>query len=487
MSSSYRKQIQTVLAIEIGIVVVACLIAFGFWAGVCDKTWQSCIGQNPSTAPVNFLLLSLIRPVIFTPMIILARVAGESFGTIGGTFMTALGATLSCLVIYLPAKYLGKRMVNPWLASNLPATWQLIRTQDYKITFALRVFPFMPFDIVSLVGGVTDVRLKSMLFTTFIGTLPEAYLFSRLHGSSDHLITSTISNLGVFSTSILGILTLWEFLSRKRGNSLWLRLKGVYVEIVGELRMNNDIVKRQTYSGDKTPIILLYGFFSSRKSLTILERLLSMQGFQVLTFNLGGLFGVFFTSDIPDTAKFIDYKIKRQIERHGFKKVRIVAHSKGGLVALWWVMKLGGDKVCDQIITLGTPFKGTWLSYLALVTPLGFFWRDVWQMRPGSEFLKEIRETPIPKNVSIYSFYSDLDKVSPGECGKFDPTPPNSQVFPVEMNGIAHFDFLARRQVAERLGDILRSTGYDPHADHLANDRIAVPVKEPSKDHSSTG
>jgi uncharacterized membrane protein YdjX (TVP38/TMEM64 family) len=461
MTSSFRKQIQTVLAIETAIITVACLIAYAFWAGVCDKTWQSCVGESTDTAAVNYLFLSIVRPIVFTPVMFLARVAGEAFGTFGGTIMTAVGATLSCLVVFLPAKYLGKRLVNPWLAANLPATWQLIRTQDYKVCFALRMIPIVPFDLVSLLVGVADFRLKTTLLMTFIGVLPEAYLYSRLANGGQPMIYGTISTLAVFGVAILTPLLAMEFIARKRGNSLWHRLKNVYLEIVEEVKTNNDIVKRHQFSNDKTPVILLYGFFASRKSLTILERLLSLQGHQVLTFNLGGMFGVFFTRDIPETAMFIDYKIKRQIERYGFKKVRIVAHSKGGLVALWWLMKLGGHRYCDQVITLGTPYRGTWLTYLALVTPLGFMWRDVWQMRPGSEFLKELHDSDIPDGVEIYSLYSDKDRVSTGRNGMFSPTKECKRVIPVPMHKVSHFEFLSRRDVAERLSEILNSKGYD--------------------------
>ena len=60
---------------------------------------------------------------------------------------------------------------------------------------------------------------------------------------------------------------------------------------------------------------------------------------------------------------------------------------------------------------MGTPFAGTRYTYLALVTPLGFLWRDVWQMRPGSLFLKSIHDVEVPEDVDIYCLHSFKDKV----------------------------------------------------------------------------
>lgn len=458
MQNSYRRQLQTVLAIESTIIAIACLIAYAFWAGVCDKTWQSCIGDDQRYAGIHFLILAIVRPFVFTPVAILARVSGEAFGTLGGTLMTAVGATLSCLVLTLPAKYIGKRLVNPWLAANLPATWQLFRTQDYKVVFAARLIPILPFDILSVLFGVMDFRFKSILIYTFVGTIPEAYMFAKLSQTDDsYLISATISTLLMFAGATLVTLFVYEFGARKRGTGLWQRSKQMYQEIVYEARLNNDIIKKYSYSPDETPVLLLYGFFSSRKSLSIIERLLSHQGMKVLTFNLGGLLGTFFTSDIQDTAKFIDEKLKRQFERHGFKKIHIVAHSKGGLVALWWLLRLGGSKYCDKVVTMGTPFAGSRLTYLALVTPLGLLWRDVWQMRPGSEFLAELRSLKVPEGLDIYCLHSTEDRVATGEKGLFKPLENANRIHSIAMNKVAHFEFLSRRDVAEQLGSILRS------------------------------
>ncbi|HMR50546.1 MAG TPA: hypothetical protein PKE40_15140 [Arachnia sp.] len=42
----------------------------------------------------------------------------------------------------------------------------------------------------------------------------------------------------------------------------------------------------------------------------------------------------------------------------GNRRVIVVAHSMGGLVARWWWGVLGGHRVCDGLITVGTPHRG---------------------------------------------------------------------------------------------------------------------------------
>lgn len=42
----------------------------------------------------------------------------------------------------------------------------------------------------------------------------------------------------------------------------------------------------------------------------------------------------------------------------GERRVVVVAHSMGGLVARWWWGVLGGHRVCEALITVGTPHRG---------------------------------------------------------------------------------------------------------------------------------
>lgn len=448
-----RRQFRTVLMIELLILSGMLLAGYSFWQSMCGETLQSCMGDS-SFPQLRFLGLSLIRPFFFSPVLLMAIVGGANFGPIWGTILTAFGAAMAALLVYLIGHYIGKRLVRPWLSTNLPNTWQLIRTQDYKLIFILRWIPIFPFDLMSFLFGVADFHAKRVFLFSFLGCLPTVFLFANLASATDvTVIGHSILHILLFSVLTAVPLLVYEYIYRKNGSSLWTQLKRVYYEIFYEVQVNNEIIKRRVYHTERIPIILLYGFFSSRRTLTVLERLLAQRGFDVMSFNLGGLFGVFFTRGIKETAEFLDRKVRRQIQRYNFEKVHIVAHSKGGLVALWWILRMGGHKYCDRVITMGTPFKGSWYTYLALVTPLGFFWKDVWQMRPGSRFLKELHHSPVYENVRIYNLYSIKDKVARGREGIFD-YPGKVQAIP--MHHLTHFEFLYRRVVGDILTTILR-------------------------------
>ncbi len=454
MKLGTKLQIGTVLTVELIFLGCTVLFSYAFWNAICDNTLASCIGAegpNPKHPITTFLLLSIIRPFTFTPLTFFAVLAGKAFGTIPGMLLTAVSGFVSSIVIFLLAKYVGHHFVKPWLLKNLPDTWNFLRSQDYKIVFFTRLLPVLPFDFVTLVFGLLNFRGRSVYWATFLGVMPEAYFVAHLADPQKSLLRSMM--MVMLTVAILGGVV--EFLVRKKGSSLWLGLKAMYRELRYEVQQNNEIVKRNTFDKKKPPILILYGFFSTRRALTALEERLEELGFEVMTFNQGGLFNAFFTRSIVETAVFIDKKIKRQMERHDFKKIPIVAHSKGGLVALWWLLKLGGQQFCDTVITMGVPFKGTWLTLFPLMTPLGLLWRDIWEMRPGSAFLKELHKTPIPDNLRIYCMYSENDKVTPAEHGIFMSEHYLGHVIPVPMHQMSHFDYLLKKKTAKVLADIL--------------------------------
>lgn len=453
---NYLRQISVVIVIEILIIITAIYLSSSFWSRVCSNSVVSCL-TDKNLSIVDFFLLSMWRPFILTPLPVFSLMSGNLFGASLGTFVAAVGATLSCLPMYFLAKLVGNKMVSPWLNSNLPQTLKFLKSQDWKIILACRLIPVLPFDLLTFIFGLMNFRGKYVLVMTFLGILPECLVFAKIATPSSTTLGSTIVTLVVICSCCLLPGLIIEYRSRKRGSSLWTQTKAMWQELKAEIKLNNEIVKRHQHDPQKTPILLLYGFFSSRRSLTALEKRLYKHGYEVISFNLGGLFGVFFTRSITDTARYIDYKLKRQFKRNKFNKIKIVAHSKGGLVALWWLLKLGGSKYCDRVITMGTPFKGSVLTWLALVTPLGFIFKDVWQMRPGSVFLKNLQSFKIPDNLTIYNIYSKNDRVATDQNAVFTSIQNSSQIVPIPMHSISHFEFLYRKDVGDSLVNLLGS------------------------------
>ncbi len=112
-------------------------------------------------------------------------------------------------------------------------------------------------------------------------------------------------------------------------------------------------------------------------------------------------------------------KVERIYARNpGLGPLTIVGHSKGGLIAAYYVKKLGGWRRTRAVVTLGTPHNGTPMAYLGL--PVGFFARSLWQLYPGSPFLRRLADGPWPGEVRLVSLWSRDDGAAPFPAAVLD-------------------------------------------------------------------
>ena len=177
----------------------------------------------------------------------------------------------------------------------------------------------------------------------------------------------------------------------------------------------------------KPPVVLLHGFIDNRSVFVLLRRSLAQHGRQqVESLNYSPL-----TCDIRTAAELLGRHIEEICERTGSKRVDIVGHSLGGLIARYYVQRLGGDLRVRTLVTLGTPHSGTRVVPLANAHPI------VRQMRPGSDVLKELTRPAPGCRTHFVSFWSDLDHLmDPLETACIDH--PDLSAQNVRVSGIGH-------------------------------------------------
>jgi pimeloyl-ACP methyl ester carboxylesterase len=203
--------------------------------------------------------------------------------------------------------------------------------------------------------------------------------------------------------------------------------------------------RRADFGHAQRPVLLLYGFFSTRRTFDVLERRLRRDGYCVFSLNLGGFRRTFNTRGIDDLADFVRAKVERIYGRNpGLGPLTIIGHSKGGLIGAYYVKKLGGWRRTRALITLGTPHNGTPLAYAGI--PLGIFARSVWQMVPMSGLIRRLQEGAWPPHVRLVSVYSREDGASPFPSPLLE-THGLPYISNVEVQGISHRDFLHKKRV----------------------------------------
>ncbi len=228
------------------------------------------------------------------------------------------------------------------------------------------------------------------------------------------------------------------------------KLKRQLRELSGYLhfdRRGNQIVRRTDFTQCAKPVLMIYGFMSTRRIFEVLEHRLRREGYCVWSINLGGLLDAFNTRAIEHCAELVRQKVERMYSRFNMGPLSIVGHSKGGLIGTYYVKRLGGDRRVRNLITLGTAHNGSRSAYLGCAL-VGMVSRSVWQMTPRSPFIRNLKAGFFPRSVRVVSIHSRADMVSRYPSCVLDAGDADN-VFNIEVPEVTHHDFLLKRSVYE--------------------------------------
>ncbi|MFI6344532.1 esterase/lipase family protein [Streptomyces sp. NPDC050560] len=196
------------------------------------------------------------------------------------------------------------------------------------------------------------------------------------------------------------------------------------------------------------PVVLLHGFIDNRSVFVLLRHLLAEHGRRhVESFNHSPV-----TGDVRWAALRLADRIEEIRARTGSPEVDIVGHSLGGLIARYYVQRLGGDDRVRTLVTLGTPHSGTRAVPALTALPI------VRQMRPGSDLLDELGEPAPGCRTRFVSFWSTLDEImDPPESAALDH--PDLLTHNVRVTGIGHLALPVHPTVTARVRQVLDEGG----------------------------
>lgn len=184
-----------------------------------------------------------------------------------------------------------------------------------------------------------------------------------------------------------------------------------------------------------TPILLIHGLVDNRSIFTVLRRQLRRRGFgRVWTMNYRP-----WTTDLRAAAREFGATIDAICEQTGYERIHVVGHSMGGLIARYYVQRLGGDSRVHTLVTLGTPHHGTNAARL--------FPRGVCkQLSPTSEVVAELAEPAPECTTRFVSFWSDIDAlIVPKQAARLDH--PDLLARNVLMRGVGHMSLPIDRRI----------------------------------------
>jgi triacylglycerol lipase len=194
-----------------------------------------------------------------------------------------------------------------------------------------------------------------------------------------------------------------------------------------------------------TPILLVHGIVDNHSIFTVMDRALRRRGFQTIsTYDYGLL-----TRDVRAAAELLGDEIGKVAADTGYQRIHVIGHSLGGLIARYYVQRLGGDAAVHTLVTLGTPHLGTQLARAVPMLPL------VRQLTPGSEVIRELAEPAAGCATRFIAFHSDLDHlVVPHRNARLKH--PDLNVRNIAVRGVGHMSMPHNQGIAFQIAEALR-------------------------------
>jgi triacylglycerol lipase len=194
-----------------------------------------------------------------------------------------------------------------------------------------------------------------------------------------------------------------------------------------------------------TPILLVHGIVDNHSVFSVLDRALRQRGFEtVAVYDYAVL-----TRDVRTAAGRLGEAVATLVRTSGHDRVHVVGHSLGGLLARYFVQRLGGDAYVRTLVTLGTPHGGTELARLA---PRAF--PLVRQLSPRSPVIRELAEPAPGCRTRFLAFSSDLDHlVVPSRNARIEH--PDLDATNVAVRGVGHLSLSINRRVAQQIATAL--------------------------------
>lgn len=138
---------------------------------------QNFIEQFGDYAPIIFLLLASILPILLFPPGIFSVIGGLLFGFTKGAILTIIAAIIYTNIMFLISRYFARNKIENFLEKRLTLKQfnRIFGLKDNKLaTFLIicRLIPILPNSIVSYSYGLTRISFKHYFIANLIGLIP---------------------------------------------------------------------------------------------------------------------------------------------------------------------------------------------------------------------------------------------------------------------------------------------------------------------------
>ena len=147
--------------------------------------WVEVVSRIVDAAPIEAGLIFFAGCVVATAVCfpvkpLLGISAGFLFGFWWGLGVLLAAATIGSTLAFLASRYWLRERAEHWIGPRLAQMRAGFERHEAAYLLTVRFNPFIPYWLVNLLAGLTDMRLRSYVPLTAIGLLPASLVYVTL-------------------------------------------------------------------------------------------------------------------------------------------------------------------------------------------------------------------------------------------------------------------------------------------------------------------
>lgn len=160
-------------------------------------------------------LAVVISPIPSAPI---ALASGLAYGHFWGTIYIVIGAEAGAIIAFFIARSLGYEAMRIRFGDRLSVGLLGSQNALTGIVMALRLIPFMSFDIVSYAAGLTPLKPWRFALATLVGEIPVSFALAYFGGELAGINFNRIALISLALGAVTLIPVLVVFIRRRKGS-----------------------------------------------------------------------------------------------------------------------------------------------------------------------------------------------------------------------------------------------------------------------------
>lgn len=198
-----------VLLVLIVLIVVLLRMLKVDFSGITEEKFKQKVGSLGMWAPVIYIGVYLLRPLIFFPAGVLSASAGVIWGPVMGFLYLQIAANISSTIEFFVSRKFAREAAEKFLRGRIVNLDSKVEKHGFLTVLLVRLIPNVAWDIQNLSLGLTKVKFRDYFFATLIGIMPGSFAFV-FFGSSlikvlfnRHNIWLVVLAVAIFATLVL--------------------------------------------------------------------------------------------------------------------------------------------------------------------------------------------------------------------------------------------------------------------------------------------